>query len=199
MLFDPAKELGSEEEVNTVGLVFICVPTPYVPGRGFDAAAIDQAISRLNGSKTVVVKSTVLPGTTRSYQARFPQHQVLFNPEFLREVSALEDFLEPDRQIVGVCGDDRDVASRLLALLPRAPHESIVAAEVVELTKYATNSFLALKVMFANEIYDLCQALSIDYADVVQGLAVDKRIGPPTWMLRTLVTVATVVSAFPRM
>jgi UDPglucose 6-dehydrogenase len=176
-LFDPGKRLGSLAEVNEADLVFICVPTPYAAGRGFDDSAVAEVIGALAGRKTVVIKSTVLPGTTRRFQERFPQHRVLFNPEFLREVSANADFLAPDRQIVGICGDDHGLAADLLAILPRAPHASIVAAEAAELTKYATNAFLAMKVVFANELYDLCAALSVDYEDVKHGLKADDRIG----------------------
>ena len=177
LLYDPAKRLGSLAEINAAGLVFVCVPTPYAPGHGFDDSAVEQAIAPLRGSKTIVIKSTVLPGTTRKFQERFPEHRVLFNPEFLRERSAVEDFLKPDRQIVGVCGDDREEAERLLKLLPPAPHTAVVPAEAAELTKYATNAFLALKVTFANELYDLCAALGADYGLVKEGIAVDERIG----------------------
>jgi UDPglucose 6-dehydrogenase len=119
----------------------------------------------------------VLPGTTERFQERFPQHRVLFNPEFLREASANADFLAPDRQLVGYCDPaDAGIADDILKLLPRAPHEVVVTARIAEMTKYATNSFLALKVIFANELHDLCAALGIDYATVKAGFAVDWRI-----------------------
>jgi len=177
LLYDPFKKLGSVKEINQADLVYICVPTPYVSQRGFDGSAVASALSLLEGEKTVVIKSTVLPGTTERLQGQYPQHHILFNPEFLREVSANADFLTPDRQIVGYCGNDSDLAASILATLPRAPHEAVVPASTAEMTKYATNSFLALKVIFGNELFDLCQELGTDYELVKQGIGVDERIG----------------------
>ncbi|HLF71894.1 MAG TPA: hypothetical protein VI759_07060 [Dehalococcoidia bacterium] len=175
-LYDPGKRLGSLAEIDTADLIFVCVPTPYVSGSGFDSSALESAFEVLRGEKTVVIKSTVLPGTTERLQAKYPQHRVLFNPEFLREATALDDFLQPDRQIVGHCGDDAVLAQRILDLMPPAPHEAVVPARVAELTKYATNTFLAMKVIFANELHDLCLALGMDYEDVKRGFAADWRI-----------------------
>jgi len=177
LLYDRDKRLGSQAEVDQADLVFVCVPTPYRPVVGFDDSAVDDAIASLSGAKTVVLKSTVLPGMTEKYQRRYPQHTVLFNPEFLRDKTAVADFLEPDRQIVGYCRSDEAVAAEVLRLLPRAPHEAVVPAAVAEMAKYATNAFLAMKVVFANELFDLAQALNIDYAQVRVSLAADLRIG----------------------
>ena len=177
MLYDPAKGLGSLKEINEAELVYVCVPTPYVAGVGFDDSAIADAISHLRAGKTIVIKSTVLPGTTDKFQRLNPQHTVLFNPEFLREKTANEDFLTPDRQIIGYCGSDSEEAAGIIQTLPRAPYEAIVPAAAAEMTKYATNCFLAMKVIFGNELFDLCQAVSIDYELVKQGFSVDKRIG----------------------
>ena len=112
LLYDPGKGLGSLKEINEAELVYICVPTPYVAGVGFDDSAVADAISHLRGSKTIVIKSTVLPGTTEKFQRLYPQQTLLFNPEFLRENRANEDFLTPDRQIVGYCGADAGFADR---------------------------------------------------------------------------------------
>jgi len=176
-LYDPKLGLGSVDEVNEAEVVFVCVPTPYLPDRGFDHSAVDDAVSALQGSKIVVIKSTVLPGTTEAYQARYSQHVFLFNPEFLREASARHDFVQSDRQIVGYTAQSRHVAERVLALLPSAPYVATMSAREAELTKYMTNSFLALKVTFANEMYDLATALDIDYDVVREGVAADARIG----------------------
>jgi UDPglucose 6-dehydrogenase len=177
-LYDPGLGLGSLDEVDSADLVFACVPTPYHPGSGFDGEIMRGAIASLSGAKTIVIKSTVIPGTTDAIQESHPQHRVLFNPEFLREASAVEDFLKPDRQIVGYSRRwDLEAAQAVLRLLPSAPYKAVVPARAAELVKYASNSFLALKVTFANELYDLSRALGIDYADVKDGLAADARIG----------------------
>ncbi len=176
-VYDPGRGLGSVELINEADVVFICVPTPYLPERGYDDSALESAIGLLKGSKTVVIKSTVLPGTTESYQSRYSQHCLLFNPEFLREAYARTDFLRPDRQIVGYTAQSRHLAEAVLAMLPAAPFMGVMGAREAEMTKYMTNTFLALKVTFANEIYDLCSALDIDYDRVREGMTADIRIG----------------------
>jgi UDPglucose 6-dehydrogenase len=175
--FDP--QLGADDEaaLNEADIVFICVPTPYMPGAGFDDAALEDAIARIAEPKVVVIKSTVLPGTTEAFQLRYPQHCFLFNPEFLREASAPQDFVRPDRQIVGYTAQSRHLAESLLSILPDAPYKATMTAREAEMTKYMTNVFLALKVTFANEIYDLCGALDIDYQRVREATAADERIG----------------------
>ena len=179
LLYDPGLGLGSLADVDSADLVFACVPTPYRAGTGFDADALYETVAGLSGSKTIVIKSTVLPGTTDGLQDQYPQHRLLFNPEFLRESSAVEDFLQPDRQIVGFARQwHRPAAEAVLRLLPRAPYEAVVPSRSAELIKYATNSFLALKVIFGNELFDLSRALGIEYEDVRDGLAADLRVGP---------------------
>jgi UDPglucose 6-dehydrogenase len=161
-VYDPGLGLGSVESINEADIVFVCVPTPYLPQKGFDDSALENAISVLEGSKTIVIKSTVLPGTTEAYQSRFSQHCLLFNPEFLREAHARTDFLCPDRQIVGYTEQSRHVADAVLALLPAAPYTAVIGAREAEMTKYMTNTFLALKV---------------EYEQVKEAFAADARIG----------------------
>jgi UDPglucose 6-dehydrogenase len=177
-VYDPNRGLGSEPEINEADVVFVCVPTPYDAVRGFDDQALEQAVSMLGGSKVIVVKSTVLPGTTEAYQVRYSQHCFLFNPEFLREAHARADFARPDRQIVGYTAQSRHLSEWVMSWLPPAPYARLLPAREAEMIKYMTNSFLALKVTFANELYDLAEALDIDYDAVREGVAADARIGP---------------------
>jgi len=176
-LYDPPKGHTSPAGVNATGTVFICVPTPYIAGRGFDDSHLLAAVAMLNGSKTVVIKSTVLPGTTALLQSRYPAHRFIFNPEFLREATAFRDFVDPDRQIVGVTHESAAEGPRIMAMMPRAPFESICHAAEAEMAKYVANSFLAVKVSYANEVFDLCQRLRIDYTQVRDIVAADPRIG----------------------
>lgn len=174
--YDPPKRIGARAEIDAADIVFICVPTPYAPG-GIDHAQVNAAIAELPGEKLIVIKSTVPPGTTDALQSRFPQHRFAFSPEFLREAHAVEDMARPDRQIVGVTARSRGDAERLLALLPPAPFVRVCAAREAELAKYAANSFLAIKVSFANEIHDLCARLGIGYDAVRAIVGADARIG----------------------
>jgi UDPglucose 6-dehydrogenase len=175
-VYDPPKGHTSVTAIADASVVFVCVPTPYVERRGFDDGYLVDAVRAVPGSKTVVIKSTVLPGTTDLLQERFPQHRFLFNPEFLREATAYEDFVNADRQIVGHTPASREDAAGVMALLPRAPFERICRAREAEMAKYAANSFLAVKVSYANEIYDLCDRLDIDYGAVRDMLGADARI-----------------------
>jgi UDPglucose 6-dehydrogenase len=176
-VYDPPKGYASSAPLDDAEMVFVCVPTPYTLGVGFDDSHLLEAISTLGGARVVVIKSTVLPGTTELLQERYPQHRFMFNPEFLREASAFEDFIAPDRQIVGCTAASRADADRVMRLLPRAPFELICGASEAEMAKYAANSFLAVKVSYANEIFDLCARLGIAYEPVRDIVAADVRIG----------------------
>ncbi|MEX2245467.1 MAG: hypothetical protein WEC75_02155 [Dehalococcoidia bacterium] len=177
-IYDPGKGYGTDAAINEAEVVFICVPTPHTPGRGFDDSFVLDAVRRIEGEKTVVIKSTVLPGTTELLQDRFPQHAFLFNPEFLRAATASDDFLHPDRQIVGCTARSRSEAEHVMALLPRASFELICPATDAEMAKFVANSFLAVKVSFANEVFDLCEQLGAGYDAVRAIVGADARIGP---------------------
>lgn len=179
LCFDKYKNEGSLEEVNKADVVFICVPTPYDEAKGgFDLSFVKSAISSLAGEKIIVIKSTVLPGATDEFQAEFPMHKFLFNPEFLTQSSADNDMSFPDRQIVGYTEKSYNVAGAVMRMLPLAPFERIVPAKEAEMIKYFGNTWFSAKVVFANQIYDLCAKLGINYDIVKECVAADKRIGP---------------------
>jgi len=177
-IYDPPQGYEDARVLDDAAVVFVAVPTPYTPGVGFDDRHLLTAVATISGEKAVVIKSTVLPGTTDLLQSRYPQHRFMFNPEFLREATAIEDFLQPDRQIVGCASRASEAdAQCVLALLPVAPFERICAAAEAEMAKYVANAFLAVKVSYANEMFDLCERLRIDYAQVRDMVAADARIG----------------------
>lgn len=176
--YDKGKNEGSKEDVNKAEVVFVCVPTPYLKdGAGFDLSFVEETLSWLAGEKVVVIKSTVLPGTTEMLQKKYPQHKLLMNPEFLTEETADQDMSYPDRQIVGYTEQSQNVAGDLMQLLPLAPFERILPSTEAELVKYFGNTWFSVKVSFANQMYDLCQALGTDYDRMVEAAAADKRIG----------------------
>ena len=177
-VYDPPKGHDNPSALDDACVVFIAVPTPYTNGIGFDDRQLLSAVASVPGSKVIVIKSTVLPGTTDLLQSRYPQHRFLFSPEFLREATAREDFLAPDRQIVGrAARASESDAQCVMALLPMAPFERICSAAEAEMAKYVANSFLAIKVSYANEVFDLCERLRIDYTQVRDMVAADQRIG----------------------
>lgn len=165
--------------VNAADIIFLCVPTPYSPRTGYDLRPLQAAIKKITGRKIVVLKSTVLPGTTAALQQRYPQHTWLFHPEFLRDKTHIKDFLNADRQIVGLARSTtkhRADAQRLLRLLPPTPYRAITTSTEAELIKQFANAFLATKVVFANMIYDVCRKLGADYEQVKLGIGHDPRI-----------------------
>ncbi len=180
--YDPMKEgYQDAEPLQKAEIVFIGVPTPYLTGEdgriGFDESFVRAAIEALHDPKTIVIKSTVLPGTTERMQKDYPQHKFLFNPEFLTEVSADQDMNYPDRQLIGTTEASYTVGLDVMHLLPMAPFERVMPAREAEMVKYFSNTWFSTKVIFANQMYDLCQALEVDYDIVKEGAAADKRIG----------------------
>ncbi|KKS38499.1 MAG: hypothetical protein A3G49_06335 [Candidatus Sungbacteria bacterium RIFCSPLOWO2_12_FULL_41_11] len=174
------KGIGSPEEVNEADAVFVCVNTPYDGvKKDIDLSYVDSAVKLLNGSKTVVLRSTMPPGTTDNFQKNYPQHKFLFNPEFLRAKFAYVDFINPPRQLIGYTEKSKDVAREVLAMLPEAPpdYTKILPARSAELVKYAANTMLAVKVALANKMYDFSQAIGADYDEIKHLLGADARIG----------------------
>ncbi len=179
LLYDPGKNLGSLEDLNKADVVFVCVPTPYLKdGKGFDLSYNEDVCDKLTGSKIVVLKSTVVPGTTEYFQKKYPQHKFLFNPEFLTEVTADQDMAYPDRQILGVTKESYNIAKDVMLILPLAPYEAIMPATEAEFVKYYGNNWFAVKVTFANQMYNLTEKLGLDYTRIMEAAAADKRIGP---------------------
>jgi UDPglucose 6-dehydrogenase len=177
-VYDKGKNEGSKEDVNKAEIVFICVPTPYLKdGKGFDLSYVEETMGWLEGEKVVVIKSTVMPGTTEMLQKKYPNHKLLMNPEFLTEETADQDMMYPDRQIVGYTEQSQTVAGDVMQLLPLAPFERMLPATEAETVKYFGNTWFAVKVSFANQMYDLCQAIGVDYDRIVEAAAADKRIG----------------------
>jgi UDPglucose 6-dehydrogenase len=173
---------------------FIAVGTPSRRGDGhadltyvFSAAEdIARALAAYPGQRTVVVtKSTVPVGTGRSVERILSQalpsgsFDVASNPEFLREGSAITDFMRPDRVVIGT---DSEHARTVLRALYRPLYlietpMVLTTLETAELIKYAANAFLATKVTFINEVADLCEAVGADVQDVARGIGLDGRIG----------------------
>ncbi len=178
-LFDPPKGLTDASVLRDAEVIFVAVPTPYyLDGSGFDDSFLRAALDAIPGEgKTVVLKSTILPGTTDRFQTLYPQHMLLFNPEFLTETTADFDMQHPNRQIVGYTAQSRSQAEKVMGLLPRASFEKIVPAQTAEMVKYFGNAFYALKVAYANQLYDMCERLGIDYEQVKDCAKAEPMVG----------------------
>lgn len=183
-VYSPRQFPDGMRDVNKCEIVFICVPSPYSKKTGYDLKAVHQTAKALTGKKILVLKSTVLPGTTTMLQKKYPKHTWLFNPEFLVEKTHIQDFLKPDRQIIGLAKNTaahKAAAKKVMRILPPAPYEAVTTSAEAELIKLSANSFGALKVIYANMVYDLSQAAGADYETVRAGIIHDARIGP-SWM-----------------
>ena len=177
-LYDKGKSFGFVEKVNQADIIFICVPTPFNKEKqSFDLAHVEESCNNISGNKIIVIKSTVLPGTTQKLQEKYPQHKFLFNPEFLTELTADQDMNYPDRQIIGYTKQSYTISKDIMDLLPLAPFERIIPSTEAEMVKYFGNNWFAVKVSFANQIYDLCKKIGLDYDIVMESAAADKRIG----------------------
>jgi UDPglucose 6-dehydrogenase len=190
-LYDTDITKGYLDDVSLAEVVFMCLPTPRNPRDGScDTSIVEDGIRRVaseNGGKIIVIKSTVTPGTTESFQRKYPEHQFLFSPEFLTESRAWEDMLRPDRQIVGFTEKSLDAANFVLSLLPKAPFMSPwglntytpvrITATEAELIKYAANVYFVRKVNWANALARTAERLGVNYESVRRGMSADHRIG----------------------
>jgi len=173
---------NTHEEVMKQPLIFVCLPTPYSnkkkPGvlHGADISAILENLANIPAGRIAIIKSTIPPGTTGYLQKKFPKIDILFNPEFLTAAYAKEDFAFPDKQILGYTNNrTKKIAEEIMPMLPRAQSLILPAVET-ELIKYMMNSYYASKVIFANQIYDICQKVGADYNRVKLGFTYDKRV-----------------------
>jgi UDPglucose 6-dehydrogenase len=161
-------------------LLFVCVDTPPTYSGDADLSRIEAVMSELGESNdhALVMKSTVPVGTGRSIQRRRPGTGYVSNPEFLKEGSAVADFMKPDRVVVGADDGSREYADRVSALY--APLDApVVSTDVAsaEMIKLASNAFLATKISFINEIANVSEELGADVMEVARGMGLDDRIG----------------------
>jgi UDPglucose 6-dehydrogenase len=169
------------EVLERAQLLFVCVDTPPTYSGDADLSRVERVLEELGGSDrhALVMKSTVPVGTGRSIQRRRPGTGYVSNPEFLKEGSAVEDFMKPDRVVVGADEASREYADRTLALY--APLGApVVSTDVAsaEMIKLASNAFLATKISFINEIANVSEELGADVLEVARGMGLDDRIGP---------------------
>lgn len=183
--YDKYKEpYTNPNSLNKAEVVFICVPTPMKPSGEIDYSAIHNSIKTLISATSqneikplVVLRSTAVSGTTKNLEKTYPLN-FAFNPEFLREKHALEDMEKTNRIVIGASReeDHKKVAEIYHSLFPDAEY-ICVNTDTAEMIKYASNAILAGQVALANEIYQICNALDIDYNLIKKTLLLDHRVG----------------------
>ncbi|MXZ54531.1 MAG: UDP-glucose/GDP-mannose dehydrogenase family protein [Acidimicrobiaceae bacterium] len=173
---------GSAEAASHADFVFLCVPTPAGRDGGTDLSFLEAAATEIGQSlrpQTVVVNKSTAPAGTTRFLARVlgrADVPVASNPEFLRQGSAVRDFLNPDRVVVGAA--DPAVAERVAGLYASIDAPVLITdAASAETVKYVANAFLAMKLSFSNSVAALCEAVDADVDDVLAGMGHDRRIG----------------------
>ena len=184
---DPSKSLNSlEDVVNKSDFIFVSVPTPSNEDGTINIEILNSCISEINeihskkkhSNPIVLIRSTILPGTSLKIQNIFPDMRIVFNPEFLTERSANFDFISQTRFVLG--GDEKNVAE--VSKLYRDRFGSSIAIietdfQSAELIKYVCNTYFATKVSFLNEMKRISDKVDANWDDVIEGFLRDGRIG----------------------
>jgi nucleotide sugar dehydrogenase len=179
---------------NFSNIYFLCLPTPMKKDGSCDISIVESVLQNLaacnikGSTRLVVIKSTVPPGTTRGLNKKYEKLnvEVVFSPEFLTEANAIDDMRNQDRIILGGNQSSIEKISSLFSIaFPGVPLYSTTSTNA-EMTKYVANCFLATKVSFANEIYQICEAMSnegfdVEYNEVIKHAILDSRLGTSHW------------------
>lgn len=171
--------VGNKEKIKDCQIVFVAVNTPTKQD-GVDFSLLEEVLPLVGAGNIAVIKSTLLPGTTKRLQSLYPELYVMHSPEFLREVSAKLDAKFPERNIIGIPDMSElyfEKAKSVMSTLPKAPFELICSSEEAELIKYAGNLFLTLKVVYMNMIYDVSSLHGSDWSVIRSAITHDSRIG----------------------
>ncbi|MDC0145572.1 nucleotide sugar dehydrogenase [bacterium] len=168
-------------------LIFLCLPTPMNKNGSCDLSIVENIIDEIsslikdNSNKIIIIKSTVPPGTTENLNNKYQNFNIIFNPEFLTEANFIEDFKNQNRIILGGL---KSATSQIYEFYTKIfPKAKIIETDstYAEMVKYFSNTFLATKVSFANEMKIICDKLDIDYSKVVEYATYDNRLGNSHW------------------
>ena len=176
--YDSAKDLSVDCDI-----CFVCVPTPMNKDGSCNTLIVEKVVEELcsvNDKNIIVIKSTVPPTTTKKLQERY-KNPICFNPEFLVERTAIKDFENTDTVILGGVLDATTKLKQFYSKIFPNAHIIKTDSTTAELVKYLVNTFLSVKVSFANEIHNICQQLSVDYDKVIEYSIYDNRLGNSHW------------------
>lgn len=187
-----------EELVNNSDIIFVCVPTPMKKDGSCHVGIVDSVLEQIAKivypkfvetnekeiQKIAVLKTTIPPGTSKAFNDVYSKMgiEIVFNPEFLTEANAVNDFKNQNRIVLGGSSEAalNSVAGLYRKSFPTVPIVHMTHDEA-EMVKYVTNTFLASKVIFANEMYQICTSLDINYDNVVNAAKLDTRLGQSHW------------------
>jgi len=169
---------NNKGDISECDIVFVAVPTPTTP-KGFDDSIVREAIGLTGAGKIVIVKSTILPGTTKSFQAQYPDRIIFYSPEFLSEATAAHDATHPFSNILGTAADDvahKTAAEQVHAILPSSPFSLTCDSTEAELIKYAHNGSGFVEVIFFNLMYELAQEFGANWEPIQKAMQADPYI-----------------------
>lgn len=172
----------SWDEINEqADWIFVAVPTPFDWNtKKVNTKILEQTLVKIKPGKKVIHKCTAPPGTTERLQKKFPKIKLLFNPEFLSEVTCEQDFSNPDRQIIGYTKQSYSVALDALNILPESPHSVIMKASEAEITKFINNIHGSTMVIFSNFFYDISQQfMDLNFDRIIKAATASKWVGSP--------------------
>lgn len=178
------KGLQDISKIKDCEIVFVCTPTPMKSNGKIDLKIVKDSVEKINklvkNETIIVIKSTVIPGTTGKLANKYKRLNFSFNPEFLRERCANEDAKKPDRVVIGIYKSQDKVYDKLNKMYNRV-FKNIpiirVSLKEAELVKYCSNAILAAQVSIANELFQLCKVTNVNYNKLKNILLYDKRIG----------------------
>ena len=191
-VFDKDKRKANVETLNELinkcRMMFLCLPTPMEKDGSCHLNIVEDTLKQINEwcdemdyygleQRTVIIKSTIPPSTTERWNKEYKDIDIAFNPEFLTEANAIDDFRNQNKIIVG---STRKVGAKIKSIYSKVfPKVPVIktSSTIAEMIKYFTNCFLAMKVSYANEMYQICENLDIDYDKVVEYAVRDERIG----------------------
>jgi UDPglucose 6-dehydrogenase len=190
-MIDYAERSPEAKEEKFTGVYFVCLPTPMFEDGSADLSIVESVLDELAeipGERIAAVKSTVSPGSTENWNKKYDGTglHIVFNPEFLTEANALDDMRNQNRIILGGPRPWINVVKQVFgAAFPKVPIVK-TSSTTAEMVKYLTNNFLTVKVAFANEMAQVCEALdksglNVDYDKVVEYAKYDRRLGDSHW------------------
>jgi len=184
-IHDPVRGTNLEDVTNNCDIAYVAVPTPQMKNSGeCDTSIVEDVLSKLPDGFRVIIKSTVEPGTTQRLHSKYPKLKIAYSPEFLVERRHLEDFKNQEIIVVGT--HHKEIADlvfqhhKIAGVLLESAELFTVTPTEAELVKYTINTFYAWKVIFSNQMYDICSKMGEDWNVVKDIVTIGKRqpIGP---------------------